>query len=574
MVQTSRSSCTQKCVSHLALPFLYGDFIQLAINTAIRRVDCEYFPLSSSELISFDLFRVLMAWTSSSFTQEIQRLTQLLGHYETENVHQRQQLEEADEAKEGHIKRIQELEHDKTQLQQKLRSVEISLKFEKIAAEGARKKVHTMEIDYIDAKERYQNAKTELEMVKKKEQELTLTLQRERISRLQILHEKERVQRINEDLQQKLYHFENDNVDSHKRLLLQLQRVETLLEQNHRQDRLIGAQSQEIYTLNNEVVDYKLRTMDLNRTIEEEVDSHSRYHYAIDYLQQEISRLRKLISDSATDFAGKSHSVYTADKSKASVDVMDKVNTLTAKRYQESNFTADHLFSTRAAESNGTLSSTDIQSSLSKRTAYSADILAQTRKAQSEAADLAATMPHTQSFAIRRATPVRAVSPMTSIQRPRSTNDYKNTVELEGTSWSSQQEEESYFNSPERADMLNWIRRAGSRQQQSRPSYSEKETSLLTSSTTSLSLPPLSSLQFGETSQDSTIAPGQHPQTAAAEVATRSTKTSDKDYDTKSLYVGSGLAFKHNKALNTQLKNLQAGSTKQILKRILGDQVH
>jgi hypothetical protein len=42
------------------------------------------------------------------------------------------------------------------------------------------------------------------------------------------------------------------------------------------------------------------------------------------------------------------------------------------------------------------------------------------------------------------------------------------------------------------------------------------------------------------------------------------------DYEQKSLFVGSGLAFRRNEALEQELRQLQKGSTKQLLRSILG----
>jgi hypothetical protein len=47
--------------------------------------------------------------------------------------------------------------------------------------------------------------------------------------------------------------------------------------------------------------------------------------------------------------------------------------------------------------------------------------------------------------------------------------------------------------------------------------------------------------------------------------------TSKANASGKSLFVGSGLGLKHNAKLDAELKNLNKGSTQQILRKILGD---
>ena len=76
----------------------------------------------------------------ASHAQEIERLSQLLWFYETENVSQRQKLDSFQEQQSSLLTRVQEQEKFIKLLQKKVKSHEATIKFEKIASEGIKKK--------------------------------------------------------------------------------------------------------------------------------------------------------------------------------------------------------------------------------------------------------------------------------------------------------------------------------------------------------------------------------------------------------------------------------------------------
>lgn len=497
-----------------------------------------------------------MAWTSASHAQEVQRLTTLLAHYEEQNGHQRRQLEDAAETKEAHIERIRLLEQEKAALTKKLRSVEVAFKFEKVASDGSRKKLHTMEIDVLDLRAKSANLQTELDMVSKREKALLLTLQQERISRLQLLHEKESLLRANELIQRTLALTEADNTDAHQRLLGHLQRLESLMEQTGVQERLLAAQSQEIVVLNGELMETKDKSRALACTLGDQAATHASFQHVIDFMQQEVSRVRKELSDASVSASARSHSL--PGPAHANNALVDKVNQLTASRFNDSSFTTDHVFSTR---SSGALPPSPMHSSSSSKQRA---VSQATHLAREQAAECVAGMPLPGSGGHAEGrwsavTSAAAVTPLTSAQRPRSTADQH--VPPTGSL--------AHFNSPERVEMLSWIRSSGTIQSRGGRSRSDLCTSSAAEDlgTSKLSLSStflLPSLAFNNSTADDSSAT---PTTALSASVKRRRKAAPNLG--KSLFIGQGLALKHNAQLDADLRDLQAGSTKQILQRIL-----
>eukprot|EP01031_Cornospumella_fuschlensis_P041840 gene41840-51076_t len=210
-----------------------------------------------------------MAWSTASYTQEVQRLTQLMSVYEAENVALKSTVEEAENAKQDFAERLHKMEAEKAAVTKKLRSVEITLKFEKAACDGMRRKAHGFEIELNEVKDRFKISQMELEMTKKYEADLRNSLNQERIVRLQLLHETEDTRRENDELKIRLAGFEKDNAESHRKLLDALQAMETLRETLARSERLVSLQSAEITQLNGEVLQLKEETQRLRRAAEE-----------------------------------------------------------------------------------------------------------------------------------------------------------------------------------------------------------------------------------------------------------------------------------------------------------------
>lgn len=473
-----------------------------------------------------------MAWKSNSHAEEVKRLTQLLSHYEDENVYQRRLLEESTANQESSSRRIHDLEQENVQLSKKIRSLEISLKFEKVASEGARKKIHTMEIDLIDLRERNQNLCTEADILKEREKALTVTLQQERISRLQLFHEKERLEREEEKVRHRLRSAEKDNVASHRRLLEKLQLLETLLAQIQLQERMISAQTEEMVTLNREVARKEEECMQMQRILGEHSGAHAKYNRSLDIMQQEISRLRNELSNLADTSSQRSHSVWNAEMSPAQRNLVNSVNQLTSQRFEESSFTIDHVFSTRA-----TLSASQGLAS------QGSSGLQSTGRSRSPSSRPARATPQS---------PVKPVTPLVSAQRPRSTMD--------------DPAKPAYFDSQERREMLNWIRQTGSRELPQPGSQSSPSSS---SAQLSFTLPQLRST--ADISSPSTSLSEQQLRKVGQKRQGALLKKSSTSEGRRTLFVGSGLGFRHNAALDEDLHRLQQGSTKQILRRMLGD---
>eukprot|EP01039_Chlorochromonas_danica_P015535 gene15535-18266_t len=203
-------------------------------------------------------------WASTSHPKEIERLTHLLWHYETVNLDQKNQLDTMVTSRDNLISRIQQHESEKKKQAKQLRSFELQLKYEKAATEGLRKKTGLLEKELIDLKE-------VLEKAQNHENDLGET--QEEVNRLSALLQK----------------VEQQNVDATQKVLDLQQLLETAQARSTRQEKLIKVQSDDIVSLNAELLRLKERFMGKTRDLLEEQRNHADYHLTMDKMQEEIS---------------------------------------------------------------------------------------------------------------------------------------------------------------------------------------------------------------------------------------------------------------------------------------------
>eukprot|EP00981_Chlorochromonas_danica_P004630 scaffold919_cov153-Ochromonas_danica.AAC.13 len=299
---------------------------------------------------------------------------------------------------------------------------------------------------------------------------------------------------------------------------------------------MISAQTEEMVTLNREVARREEECMQMQRILGEHSGAHAKYNRSLDIMQQEISRLRNELSNLADTSSRRSHSVWNAEMSPAQRSLVDSVNRLTSQRFEESSFTTDHVFSTRAALS----ASQDLVSEGSSRGLQS------TGRSHSRS-------PSSRPSRATPQSPLKPVTPLVSAQRPRSTMD--------------DPAKPAYFDSQERREMLSWIRQTASRESpQPAGSLSSPSSS---SAHLSFTLPQLRST--ADLSSPSTSHSEQQLRKTGQKRQGALQKKSSTSEGRRTLFVGSGLGFRHNAALDKDLHRLQQGSTKQILRRMLGD---
>ncbi len=320
----------------------------------------------------------------ASHALEIERLSHLLWHYETVNVDQKKLLEHQQKQRDGLIIRIQEMEKFIKGLQKKIKSLESTLKFEKIAAEGIKKKSNTFESELFASQELTAHNAEKAQVYAQKVEDYLLQLQQERCNRLQLIHEKESYIDKYEEALSKLSKVEEDNRSLAQQNLNNLQKVETLLSQNQSASQLLTIQSDEIIRLNNEVEELRQRLSSTNKSLLKEENNHSVYLRQMDILHQEISFLRKQLimhnipynqsvgayasvqsndnssiksslGDAATvrstlSSTDKSWAGYQPFKSPQENKITKEANRITAYRYSESEFCDKNIFSNRNRE--------------------------------------------------------------------------------------------------------------------------------------------------------------------------------------------------------------------------------
>ena len=94
-----------------------------------------------------------MTWRPPDNTAEIDRLTKLMAHYEAVNLDQISKIDTLNQTHEANAKRILELEKNKVLLNKNIKSLEGRMKFDKIAADGIKKKYDLLQVEARDLKE-------------------------------------------------------------------------------------------------------------------------------------------------------------------------------------------------------------------------------------------------------------------------------------------------------------------------------------------------------------------------------------------------------------------------------------
>lgn len=285
-------------------------------------------------------------WVSTSLPKEIERLTQLLWHYETVNLDQKNQLDNLVTSRDNLVDRIQKHDQEDKRKAKQFRSLELQLKYEKSASEGLRKKTGHLEKELMDLKEVLDKSQNHENDLGRRRVTLEEELKEERAYRLQLVHEKEKLREEIVRLTSLLQQIEKQNVETTQRVLDLQQQLETSNSRADRQEKLIKVQSEEIVSLNAELMRLKERFMGKTRDLLEEQRSHADYHFTMDKMQEEISYLRKELTVSNQDQSIRNIASSINQKKTREQNATTKlVNTKTSQRYNVSHFREDGTFS-------------------------------------------------------------------------------------------------------------------------------------------------------------------------------------------------------------------------------------
>lgn len=282
------------------------------------------------------LFTIIMAtWKPNSHAEELEHMHGLMLDYERSNMDLKEKLEIEKRTEDNQIKHIHDLEKQKGQLMKKIKGLEVSLKFEKAAGEGIKRRSNTFEAEAHEYKEINKLNKEKLKYFSDQNEELLATLQHERSTRLQLLHEKHNITKEYAVLYEKYRQLEEEHRTNNIMLIDKLKSVERLMQRKQEQDSLLKLQSYEMIQLNAEILQLKECSMQVQQKLLSREKVSDTHLLKLDILQQEISHLRKELTVNAMDYTNKSYAAYQ-HKTPSQYPITTMVNALTANRYDTS----------------------------------------------------------------------------------------------------------------------------------------------------------------------------------------------------------------------------------------------
>lgn len=297
----------------------------------------------------------MSTWKSASHEQELEHVNKLMLDYEQANLALKDKLEIAKRTEENQIKHIQELEKLKTQQIKKIKSLEVSLKIEKATSEGIKKRSNAFEAEAHEYKEIEKLNKVKIKFYMNENEESLNTLQHERSTRLQLLHEKHNIAKEYAVLYQKYHELEEEHRSNNIMLIEKLQSLERLMQKKQQQDALLKLQSYEMIELNAEILQLKECSLQVQQKLLSREKISDRHLLQLDVMQQEISHLRKSLTVQATTGAGagaggmdqtnKSYAAYQ-HRTPDQYPITRLVNSITAHRYDTSRLATTKMLMT------------------------------------------------------------------------------------------------------------------------------------------------------------------------------------------------------------------------------------
>jgi hypothetical protein len=189
-------------------------------------------------------------------------------------------------------------------LQRELTKLKGNLKYEKTAREGSSKRSAGYELECVSLREERDTLKTEQKINRRRLEELSTTLNQERMKRLRDLHLNEVLRKQAAGLQEAMALLAGDSTAANEKLLGKVLIADSAVAKNEVQRKIIDSQALEILEVTREVTmtneKYKQAQ---NKIGEMEIALAKRTKDVLDF-ETEIWRLRK----ECTTMAGSSHS--------------------------------------------------------------------------------------------------------------------------------------------------------------------------------------------------------------------------------------------------------------------------
>lgn len=189
-------------------------------------------------------------------------------------------------------------------IQRELTKLKGNLKYEKTAREGSAKRSATYELECVSLREERDVLLTEQKINRRRVEELSSTLNQERLKRLRDLHLNEVLRKQNAALEESIKLVGADTVSAHEKLLDKVLIADSAVAKSEVQRKIIDSQANEILEVTREVTTATERYKTAQNKIGEmEIALAKKTKEVLDF-EAEIWRLRKEV----TVLAGGSHS--------------------------------------------------------------------------------------------------------------------------------------------------------------------------------------------------------------------------------------------------------------------------
>lgn len=229
--------------------------------------------------------------TNSAFA-EITRLNALIKTYESDNLRLKSDLKDAVDGKKNVLRDIDRSTKEKIGLSRQITSLENASKIEKKVVEGLLKKSGVLDFDVTSLREENAVLKKRDVSNTKRVEELEKTLIEDRTKRLREMHLNEVLRKKNSELEAKMRVDESNNKKYQDMMLDKFQEMETIIANNHRLQRLVEVQSEDILRMTKEVHDLKEKIKNHHEqvsTMKNEITNTTKER---DEMQNEVWRLR------------------------------------------------------------------------------------------------------------------------------------------------------------------------------------------------------------------------------------------------------------------------------------------
>lgn len=242
---------------------------------------------------------------------EIERLTKLMAHYERTNLDHIQTIETLNQTHDANVKRILELEKTKVQQTKTIKSLEGRMKFDKMAADGMKKKFDLLQVESRDLKAANEKLNEERTEYVARIEQLMADLNHNRSDKLKFMHENAKLTKENAELRQRESEAGKDVVAARTDLLDKIESLENALKTSNTFKQTVDAQSIDMLMSSHKIYDLQQQLIHTRQHVVELEAMSSEYNHTIDVLQHEVSRLRKELMDASIGVSGQSAAVLS-----------------------------------------------------------------------------------------------------------------------------------------------------------------------------------------------------------------------------------------------------------------------